>query len=94
MSRNRKGSSNAFYGKHHTEVAKRKMREKHYDVAGKNNPRFNPEPVICIETQIVYPSAFDAAKELNLYSSGIRKCCLKKLQTTGGYHFEFYIDQK
>lgn len=94
MSKTRQGSANSFYGKHHTEEAKQKMHEKHYDASGKNNPRFNPEPVFCVETQTVYPSAFSAAQILNLYSSSIRKCCLEKLQTTGGYHFKFYLNQK
>lgn len=90
FSETRVGSLNSFYGRHHTEESKQKMRERHYDVSGENNPRFNPEPVICTTTGKVYPSAYQAAKELGLYSSGIRKCCEGKLKTTGGLEFQFY----
>lgn len=93
MSETRRGANNAFYGKHHTEEAKQKMRERHYDASGEKNPRFNPEPVICVDTGEVFSSAFAASKSLGLYSSGIRKCCLGKLQTTGGLHFQFYTQE-
>ena len=89
MSETHKGENNSFYGKHHTEEAKKKMKENHYDTSGENNPRFNPEPVICINTSKLYSSAYAAAKELGLYSSGIRKCCQGKLKTTGGLQFKF-----
>lgn len=90
MSKAHKGENNHFYGKHHTEEAKKRMKEKHFDVSGSNNPRFNPEPVICIDTGIIYSSAYEASKELNLYSNSIRKCCQNKLKTTGGLRFKFY----
>ena len=90
MSEMRKGEKNAFYGKHHTEEAKEKMRKNHYDTSGENNPRFNPEPVICTTTGKIYSSAYAASKELGLYSSSIRKCCEGKLKTTGGLTFQFY----
>lgn len=91
MSETRKGSNNGFYGKHHTEETKEKMRNNQTDKSGENNPRFNPEPVICIETGEIYSSAYVASKKLGLYSSGIRKCCEGKLKTTGGLRFQFYI---
>ena len=92
MSETRKGTNNSFFGKKHTAEAKEKMSKRHYDASGSNNPRFNPEPVICLNTGVVYPSAFEASKILGLYSSGIRKCCLNKLKTTGGYKFAFYTN--
>lgn len=90
MSENRKGCQNAFYGRHHTEDAKKKMHERHCNVKGENNPRFNPEPVICITTGEIFSSAYAAGRQLGLYSSSIRKCCEGKLKTTGGLEFQFY----
>lgn len=92
MSENRRGKDNGFYGKHHTEEAKEKMRKNHKDISGENNPRFNPEPVICTDTGQIFSSAFAASKELNLRSSNIRKCCEGKLKTTGKLHFKFYME--
>lgn len=37
----------------------------------------------------IWDSATDAAKELNLYSSSIGACCRGKLQTTGGFKWEY-----
>lgn len=34
------GENNPFYGKHHTEETKQKMREHHADVSGENNPMY------------------------------------------------------
>lgn len=90
MSENRRGKDNGFYGKHHSEEARAKMRKNHKDISGENNPRFNFEPVICTDTGQIFSSAFAASKELNLYSSSIRKCCEGKMKTTGKLHFEFY----
>lgn len=35
-----RGENNNFYGKHHTEETKAKMKEKHYDASGENNPMY------------------------------------------------------
>lgn len=40
MSKSQSGENHPLYGKRHTEAAKKKMRENHADVNGKNNPMF------------------------------------------------------
>ena len=45
--------------------------------------------VRCIELNIIYDSATEAAKQLNLHRSSISRCCEGKLNSTGGYHWEF-----
>lgn len=50
----------------------------------------NKKPVICIETGIVYDSVQQCAKALNLYATNLVKCCKGKINTTKGYHFQYY----
>lgn len=46
-------------------------------------------PVICIETQKVYPNANIAAHETNTSQGGICACCHGKRKIAGGYHWSF-----
>ena len=50
-------------------------------------------PVKCIETNMIYQSAHQAARELKLDNSAIIKCCKGKRNTHGGYHWQ-YIKEK
>lgn len=49
--------------------------------------------VYCIELDKVFESAYEAAIELGLIRSAISACCRGKRQTTGGYHFQFHIQE-
>ena len=50
--------------------------------------------VLCIETNSIYESASDAARELNLSSSShISAVCRGERQTAGGYH-QIYIEKE
>lgn len=52
--------------------------------------RFNiGKAVKCLTNGITYPTQTEAAKALNLISSGISMCCKGKLSQTGGYKFEY-----
>lgn len=51
-----------------------------------------PRPVVQLETGIVFPSLSDAAKSLNLGSSGLASCLSGKNKTFGGYHWSYYED--
>ena len=51
------------------------------------------KPVKCIETEIVYSSIAEAARENNICPSHIGSCCNGKRKTTGGYHWSF-IDKE
>jgi hypothetical protein len=47
------------------------------------------KPVLCIETGQIFSSSRDAARELSIDSSGIRKVCRGTNKTCGGYHWEY-----
>lgn len=54
----------------------------------KNNKK-KSKPVICIETNIVYPSAAEAARQLGMKSSSHINDCINypnRYKTAGGYH--------
>jgi hypothetical protein len=46
--------------------------------------------IICIETQIVYDSGFDAARKTGVGRSHIVSCCTKHRKSAGGYHWAYY----
>lgn len=46
--------------------------------------------VVCIETNIVYPSTADAARKLGLNQGNISNCCSGRNKTCGGYHWKYY----
>lgn len=48
--------------------------------------------VYCEETDTVYSSVQECARELNLNASLVSKVCLNKLKTTGGYHLKHNDD--
>ena len=48
--------------------------------------------VYCITNNTVYPSAHEAARQLNLHSGSITKCCNGKRKSTGGYQFKYYTE--
>lgn len=52
------------------------------------------KPVRCIETDIIYESGKMAAEILGLSQGNISRVCRGKANTTGGYHFEFVIDEE
>lgn len=48
--------------------------------------------VQCVETQKVYNSIREAARQTNATHEGIRLCCNKKGKTSGGLHWQFYLE--
>lgn len=52
----------------------------------------NKKQVFCLETNIVYPSVQECARQLELYATNISKVCKGIHKTTGGYHFRYYND--
>lgn len=71
------GEKNPFYNKKHTEETKKKIREK---VAKK---------VICIETGVIFASAVECSKVMNIERSNICKVCRGVAKTAGGYSFKY-----
>ena len=45
--------------------------------------------VLCLETGQIFNSSQDAARQLSIDGSGIRKCCRGVNKTCGGYHWEY-----
>lgn len=50
--------------------------------------------IICLETNKVYRSAREAAKDLNLQYSKISNVCTGKRKSTGGYTFKFFKNSR
>lgn len=48
--------------------------------------------VYCVETDTIYESVQECARQLNLYASNITKVCKGIHQTTGGYHLQYHND--
>lgn len=48
--------------------------------------------VLCVENETIYPSAAEAARQLNVDRSTIGKVCRGIKRTTGGFHFRFVED--
>ena len=56
----------------------------------KSRNQTNCKKVICIETEIVYRSAAEAARQLNIARSGISQCCLGTKKQYRSLTFKFY----
>lgn len=52
----------------------------------------NKRRVYCDETDTVYSSVRECARQLNLHATLVSKVCRGKLHTTGGYHLKYYDD--
>jgi hypothetical protein len=55
---------------------------------GKSNGQKSSNPVLCLETGIVYPSAQEAARVNNLTQGNISRCCRGERKTAGGLHWQ------
>lgn len=55
--------------------------------SGANSP--TAKPVLCVDLNIVYPSASIASKELSVNASSICGCCKGNLKTAGGYRWMY-----
>lgn len=65
------------------------------------NRRFHEEggrrgasPVVCIETEIVYASIFDAARAINKHGSTISSVLHGRQKTAGGYHWRLATEDE
>ena len=66
--------------------------EKNYFFGKRGELAKNSIPVICIETNLYFASAKEAADFYNCDRSQIGKCCKGKKKTCGGYHWKYKND--
>lgn len=74
--------SKAKSGKSHpspTEETRKKISDAH-----------KKKKVYCVETDTVYPSIQQCARELDLQATLVCRCCKGTLKSTGGYHLQYY----
>lgn len=74
--------SRAKAGKHHrppSEETRRKISDSH-----------KKTPVFCEETNTVYPSIQECARQLGLQATNVCRCCKGRLKSTGGFHLSYY----
>ena len=67
-------------------------RTKRAKLSNINNPKLS-RLVQCIETGIIYPSVAEAERQTGIDAKLIRRVCVGKRKTTGGYHWK-YINNK
>ena len=85
MKGKRVGENNPFYGKYHSEEAKRKM-----SVTRKGRPCiWCRKKVLCVETGTIYESATEAAKMTNTRQTYISDACNGRQKTAAGYHWKY-----
>lgn len=72
--------SASLKGKRVSDEAKAKMREAR---------RKDMKPVYCKETDTIYESAHEAARQLDLYCTNVAAVCRGKHTHTKGYHFKY-----
>lgn len=83
-----------------TEETRNKIKRNHADVSGKNNPMYGIHPwcynkgraIICIDNDVVYKNARDAAEKTRLKEGNIRCVLSGKQKSTGGLRF-VYLDK-
>ena len=60
------------------------------EVLRKSHP--NMKKVYCSETNTIYASVQECARQLGLWATLVSKVCTGKLKSTGGYHLSYYND--
>ena len=76
------GEQNPFYGKHHTDEAKRIFSDRN-----KNNTYAPRKRVQCVETGVIYCSVAEAQRQCRI--NNISQACNGKIKRAGGYHWCF-----
>lgn len=58
-----------------------------------NLKKAHSKKIRCVELDRIFSSQKEAAAELGLDQGNISRVCRGKANTTGGYHFEFVIEE-
>ena len=83
------GPNGGMYGRHHTEDANEKNRQKHL---GRNNA--NSKPVICVERNEFFWSMGEAKRATGCDDTTITRCCRGIKKTCGGYHWRYATEEE
>lgn len=87
------GADNPFFGKHHSEETKQKLREM---ALARNNPRKRAVYQFSLQGDFIqeFESTHDAGKSLNKGHSAIARACRKELNSAYGYTWCYKEDCK
>lgn len=98
LSETMKGEGHPFYGKHHTEEARKKIREAHKGKSHTKKTRkkiseSNGRKIVQFtktgEFIRVWESAKQAQEEIGVFSTSIISCCKGKRKTAGGFKWQY-----
>lgn len=88
MSEARKGKPSTFKGKHFSEESKKRLSEAHKGkMTGADHPR--ARRVLCVETNTIYQTIAQAARETGILNTAICACLKGKSKSSGGYQWEY-----
>ena len=90
----KKKLSEANKGRHHSEESKKKISEVRKGIqfseeTKKKMSEAHSKKILCIETNVTYPSLSEAKRLTGVNIAGISNACNGKLKTAGGYHWKF-----
>lgn len=91
------GDGNPFYGKHHSEEAKERMRiaktgRKLTEEWKKNIAISQKVKVVNLDTKEVFDSIKEAGEKYNIFPTHITRVCKGKRKRTGGYRWQYYSE--
>lgn len=86
----------SFTEEHKMAISKAKKGKSHKPLNAESRKKIadahKKNPVYCKETNIIYESVQECARQLNLWATLVCKVCKGKLKSTGGYHLSYYSD--
>ena len=89
-----KGENNPFFGKHHTEETKQKMRVPKSEEAKRNMSKAREKRIVQLDKDMnfisEYSSAQRASEILGYHQGHINRCCNGKRKTHKGYIWMFF----
>jgi len=53
------------------------------------NNKFRSKKILCVETEIIYPSISEAERQVHINKCNIIGCCKGRYRTAGGYHWKY-----